>query len=291
MRSAFKIAALIVAGVASAAIPDTVFARETPAAKEAKAPAAAGVSSGDSLAMALATFWGKSAKLPQFTPSELDRFADGVSFALTDSTFSTRAYEQGLSLGANLAQGLQQMSDLGMPVDRKAFVEAVLKVIRGESVGFSVESAGEYIDRAISPLVDNKMPELTAASQAEFMAEAMKLDGAVTTPSGLVFQVLTEGEGEFPTEDDRVELEYTARLSDGTVFDKTDEPVNFNIVNLVDGLTEGIKMMRPGGTYRVIIPAGLGYGEKGIEGVIPPGAVLDFTVTLRGVDRGANLTK
>ncbi|MBP2691587.1 MAG: FKBP-type peptidyl-prolyl cis-trans isomerase, partial [Muribaculaceae bacterium] len=48
----------------------------------------------------------------------------------------------------------------------------------------------------------------------------------------------------------------------------------------VPGFTEGLKMMRPGGRYQVIIPASLGYGERGVPGAIPPNAALDFTVDL-----------
>lgn len=241
----------------------------------------------DSLARALATFWGTSAKLPEFSRAESSRFMEGVKFALTDTAYASRAYEQGLSLGANFNSGLRQMAELGVPVDREAFAEAVVRVLGGESVGFTTESAGSYIDALITTLRDDAMPHFTAESQTRFIEEAAAAEGAVTTASGLVFRVITEGEGDFPTEADRVDLYYTARLSDGTVFDKTEEAVNFNIVNLVPGLTEGIKMMRPGGTYRLVIPAALGYGERGVEGVIPPGSALDFTVTLAGVDRGA----
>jgi len=241
----------------------------------------------DSLARALATFWGTSAKLPEFSRAESSRFMEGVKFALTDTAYASRAYEQGLSLGANFNSGLRQMAELGVPVDREAFAEAVVRVLGGESVGFTTESAGSYIDALITTLRDDAMPHFTAESQTRFIEEAAAAEGAVTTASGLVFRVITEGEGDFPTEADRVDLYYTARLSDGTVFDQTEEAVNFNIVNLVPGLTEGIKMMRPGGTYRLVIPAALGYGERGVEGVIPPGSALDFTVTLAGVDRGA----
>lgn len=44
-------------------------------------------------------------------------------------------------------------------------------------------------------------------------------------------------------------------------------------------------MMKAGGEYRIIIPASLGYGDKGAAGVIPPGAVLDFTIRLLDVVR------
>ena len=42
-------------------------------------------------------------------------------------------------------------------------------------------------------------------------------------------------------------------------------------------------MMKPGGEYRLFIPASLGYGDRGAAGVIPPGAALDFTVKLLDV--------
>ena len=38
--------------------------------------------------------------------------------------------------------------------------------------------------------------------------------------------------------------------------------------------------MRPGGRYRLVMPASLGYGTAGIPGVIPGNAALDFTVDL-----------
>ena len=44
-------------------------------------------------------------------------------------------------------------------------------------------------------------------------------------------------------------------------------------------------MMRPGGEYRIVLPASPGYGERGVGDVIPPGAAIEFTVRLLSVDR------
>ncbi len=39
-------------------------------------------------------------------------------------------------------------------------------------------------------------------------------------------------------------------------------------------------MMKPGGSYRFVVPASLGYGAEGVPGAIPPNAALDFTLKL-----------
>lgn len=242
----------------------------------------------DSLTRALATFWGSSVRV-NLGSGERSRFLDGVESALTDTTAASNAYSQGISVGLNFLSGLKEMESLGMKVDRAAFAKAVSAVLRGESVGFTPASAGEFIDRQIAPLAGGyDAAAFTPEKQAAFVADAGRAEGAVTTPSGLVFQVITEGEGEFPTEADRVDIEYTARLSDGSIFDKTESPVNFDLIHLVPGFKEGLTMMRPGGEYRIVFPASLGYGESGAGGVIPPGAALDFTVKLLSVDRGAS---
>ena len=83
-----------------------------------------------------------------------------------------------------------------------------------------------------------------------------------------------------PRRDDSVSVFYVGRLSDGTVFDATDDPVVFPLPDLTPGLAEGITMMRPGGKYRVTIPASQAYGEEGIPGIIPGRAALQFIVEL-----------
>jgi FKBP-type peptidyl-prolyl cis-trans isomerase len=52
---------------------------------------------------------------------------------------------------------------------------------------------------------------------------------------------------------------------------------------VIKGFAEGLKLMRLGGKYRVIIPSELAYGERGINGVVPGNAALDFTVTLDAI--------
>ena len=103
-----------------------------------------------------------------------------------------------------------------------------------------------------------------------------------TTASGLQLQVLKDGTGPAPTASDIVLVHYKGKVQDGTVFDSTEgkQPVPFPVTGVIPGFTEGLQMMKKGGTYRLKIPPQLAYGEKGAGGVIPPNATLDFEIQL-----------
>ena len=117
------------------------------------------------------------------------------------------------------------------------------------------------------------------------MRQQASRKGVVTTPSGLLFEVVTEGEGNMPQSADKVTITYAGRLADGTMFDRSEQPVEFDVDRLVPGFTEGLKMMKPGGVYRIYIPASLGYGAEGIPGAIPGNAALVFDIKLLGVGK------
>jgi FKBP-type peptidyl-prolyl cis-trans isomerase len=71
-----------------------------------------------------------------------------------------------------------------------------------------------------------------------------------------------------------------ARLEDGNATLITEVRVNRG--SLINGLFYGIDGMRVGGTRRLEIAPHLAYGERGIPGVIPAGAVLTAEITILG---------
>lgn len=110
----------------------------------------------------------------------------------------------------------------------------------------------------------------------------------VTTASGLRIQTLKPGSGPRPGADSAVLIAYEGRLADGTVFDKSEEPVGMMVSGVIPGFQEALLQMSQGGTYRFWIPAALAYGAAGAGGgAIPPNAELDFTVTLVDIGRPA----
>lgn len=206
---------------------------------------------------------------------------------------STAKYSEAVAavLSDALTRSLANVESLGVPVNRELVGKAIARVLAGEKLSLTPAEA----DRMIAQYLQANRPAmpvdtLSKASQQEFIAAAAKQPGAVVTPSGLVFQVITEGEGQMPTLQDTVVVRYAGKLSTGDVFDQTQpgEEVDFPVARLVKGFTEGLQMMKPGGTYRLVIPAELGYGPNGIPGDIPGNAALDFQVELLRVIRPAS---
>ncbi len=110
---------------------------------------------------------------------------------------------------------------------------------------------------------------------------------AHTTDSGLQFIDLEPGSGDEAVPGRNVTVHYTGWLTDGSQFDSSHDrgqPFSFGLGRgqVIRGWDEGVAGMRVGGRRKLVIPSGLGYGERGV-GPIPPGATLVFSVELLGV--------
>jgi len=111
----------------------------------------------------------------------------------------------------------------------------------------------------------------------------------VTTPSGLKYIILTEGNGATATPGKEVVVHYTGWLYElGKKSKKFDSSVDrgkpfmftLGVGRVIKGWDEGVKDMKVGEKRTLIIPAALGYGTRGSPPVIPPNADLIFDVEL-----------
>ena len=121
-------------------------------------------------------------------------------------------------------------------------------------------------------------------------APAAPQSGSVTTSSGLRVETLSPGNGPRPQMGDVVMVTYEGRLTNGTMFDSSTQPVEMTVGQLIPGFNEGLMLMSKGGRYRLHIPAAIGYGTEGAGGVIPPNADLIFDVTLVDIGRTSGAT-
>ena len=120
------------------------------------------------------------------------------------------------------------------------------------------------------------------ARSSAFLAAASAKQGAITTPTGLVYRELEAGTGPMPTASNKVRVHYRGTLVDGTEFDSSldGEPLEFPLDGVIPCWTEGVQMMRTGGKAELVCPAEIAYGDRGAGSDIPPGAALVFEVQL-----------
>lgn len=107
--------------------------------------------------------------------------------------------------------------------------------------------------------------------------------------SELIIEDLVTGSGEQVKEGDTVRVHYTGTFTDGTTFDSSRESgVPFDFVlgegKVIKGWDIGVKGMRVGGRRKLTIPSQFAYGERGIEGVIPPNSTLIFDIEVLDVN-------
>ncbi len=118
------------------------------------------------------------------------------------------------------------------------------------------------------------------------LLEAAKEPHAKVTASGLVIRTLKEGKGTQPHAASTVKVHYKGTFPDGKVFDSSyqrGEPIEFPLNGVIKCWTEGVALMKVGGTAKLTCPSAIAYGARGAGGVIPPNATLVFEVELLGV--------
>ena len=108
--------------------------------------------------------------------------------------------------------------------------------------------------------------------------------------NGLVIEDLVVGEGNEAQDYNKVVVNYTGTLEDGSIFDSSLKPgrtpftFTLGVGSVIKGWDLGVKGMKVGGKRKLTIPADLGYGNNGAGNVIPPNATLTFEVELLEVE-------
>lgn len=97
--------------------------------------------------------------------------------------------------------------------------------------------------------------------------------------SGLYFNILEEGEGDLIQFQDRVSFKYTGTLLDGSIFDNQQEPVEFNVADLIGAWKEIMLQIKKGAKVYLAAPPQLGYGSNALDD-IPANSVLIYEMEI-----------
>lgn len=199
--------------------------------------------------------------------------------------FDRLSYALGLSMGHNFrSSGIEE-------INVQDFADGVAAVYNGTAPKLSFEEAKQTVNAFFMELQKKQeeqaaaMAQVNAKAGEQFLTENGKRVEVKTTPSGLQYEVLKEGEGAQPTAADSVTVHYTGKLIDGTVFDSSverGEPATFGVTQVIPGWVEALQLMKAGSKWRLFIPSALAYGPQGVPG-IGPNQTLIFDVELISV--------
>lgn len=238
---------------------------------------------------------------------------DVMNMVMTHTLGDSVLYDSGSEMGLYL----NPMN--GLPENLQ---EAFLKCGVGDSVQIQMsfaeysELTGRPMDPADSALVVSwnvRVREIDSeqAVVERLQAEQMDKDQAIIdeylvnnnleaekTEDGIAVVTLESGNGEFPKNGDKVKVDYTVRLLDGTLIDTSNEelakannvyspqrpggyvPYEFTLGNreVIQGWDLGVPKVDKGGKAKLLIPSNLAYGARNTGGPIPPNSVLIFDI-------------
>ena len=172
-----------------------------------------------------------------------------------------------------------------MPLNKGLFME---HLTRGLCVETFDEEEYLTLYEKIDPLIERVAglsPDGIANKKAgeAYMEQLRKDKSFKFTKSGLAYKMLKEGKGKNYTEDDEGNYvgNYVGKHLDGTVFDSSEgEHMPLTIGIGIEGVSEMLQLMKPGGKAIVVIPSNMAYGAIPINDAIGPNETLIFEIEI-----------
>ncbi len=195
------------------------------------------------------------------------------------------SYAIGNSIGHNF-------KDQGIDVEPSIVAQAIQDVLTDGNLALT-ESQMEEVMRNFQRMMQEKAQasqskagEANRTEGKEFLEANKTKEGVVTLPSGLQYQIITQGTGPKPGLKDTVTTHYHGTLINGKVFDSSirrGQPASFPVNGVISGWTEALQLMPTGSRWKLFIPSELAYGERGAGADIGPGTTLIFEVELLSI--------
>ena len=197
-------------------------------------------------------------------------------------------------IGRDLARNFAQQ---GLDLDVDTLAGALKEGLQGlpsrltqEEMQAALQQLQEQMGGGTDEDDNTQDPESMNNNKAEgeaFLAENAGKTGVTTLPSGLQYEVITQGTGAKPSLKSSVTTHYHGTLINGTVFDSSyqrGQPATFPVNGVIAGWTEALQLMPEGSKYRLYIPSDLAYGKRGAGRDIPGDTALIFDVELLKVN-------
>jgi FKBP-type peptidyl-prolyl cis-trans isomerase len=183
-------------------------------------------------------------------------------------------------------------------------VDSMLKANPAGAQGWMKQGENQKLTYHVS-LVNVKTADELKKAQEESAAKQIGIDDmmlqeyfksnnikATKTASGMYYKIDKAGTGPNVKAGQKVTVNYTGKLLDGTKFDSnTDsafqhvQPFSFNVGQgmVIKGWDEGLQLMNKGSKGVLYIPSTMAYGDRG-QGPIKPNSVLIFDVEVTDIE-------
>ena len=240
---------------------------------------AAGVAQSSSLAQFLAQRSGVDS-------AHIKDFVEGLSKEVSaDEAAKRRALLASIDIKKQMPQIVQSMNQQATGKGDTTYVDAAT-FLKGLTEGLlKTNSLSADSATKIEQQQYDYYTQQLKTRNADFLKNYAKQKGVKSTPSGLLYKVIKEGDGAMPADPSEVEVHYEGKLIDGSVFDssyKRGETATFAVNQVIKGWSEAVKLMKVGAEYEVCLPYELAYGERGTRG-IPPFSTLIFKIELKSI--------
>ena len=207
------------------------------------------------------------------------------AFAADALVLKTDKDKLSYAIGASVGKNLKNEST---EIDLNVLIEGLKSSLAGEKLPLTDKEMRQVMNdyqtqmrqRATAKKqqaqIDNK--KVGEAYLAQYKAQK----DVLALPSGVLYKIVKEGTGRKPLESDMVVVNYRGALVNGTEFDATEpgKPANLKISSLIVGWKQALSVMPVGSKWQIVIPAVLGYGERGVGNDIGPNEVLVFDLEL-----------
>lgn len=229
--------------------------------------------------------------------AQWESFIKGIKEGMKETDASKTAYLKGVQIGQQVSQDMFKginaqffEGDSTQTLSKQNFLAGFLAAVEGKDSTFLTPEKMDYVKAAQSKIQEASMLKRFGdwkKENEEFLTKNKTNANIKTTPSGLQYEVITEGKGEIPAADARVKVHYKGTLIDGTEFDSSysrNEPATFGIGQVIKGWTEALQLMSVGSKWKLYIPQELAYGTQNM-GTIKPFSTLVFEVELLSIEK------
>lgn len=171
------------------------------------------------------------------------------------------SYALGVKIGENFKQIKEQFPDISYDI----LLSAIKQMVSEQKPQIEPKAA-EQIVMTFGQKQQAKMLGKNAKDEKEFLEKNKSKSGVTTLPSGVQYEVLTQGTGASPVKmEDTVVVHYKGTFLDGKVFDSSIDrgtPWESPLTSTIRGWQEVLPMMKAGSKYKIYVPSALAYGER-----------------------------